>query len=69
MITVVASGFAFVLHFMLGEVVNAHHALVTVMVPTLLANLVLAYPVHRLVRSAVHERETAEPAQEVEVLV
>ena len=68
-ITVVASGFAFVLHFMLGEVVNAHHALVTVMVPTLLANLVLAYPVHRLVRSAVHERETAEPAQEVEVLV
>jgi rod shape-determining protein MreD len=68
-ITIVAAGFAFVLHFMLGQEVSATHALLTVMVPTLLANLALAYPVYGLVRAAVHERDTPEPAKEVEVLV
>jgi hypothetical protein len=42
---------------------------VTVLVPTLLANLVLAYPVYLLVRAAVRERDVLEPAPEVEVLV
>jgi hypothetical protein len=54
---------------MLGEEVVAHHALVTVLVPTLLANLVLAYPVYVTIRSAVHEQELLPAAQEVEVLV
>jgi hypothetical protein len=38
-------------------------------VPTLLANLALAYPVYLVVRSAVHERDVIAPAPEVEVLV
>ena len=69
MITIVAAGFAFGLQFMLGAEVVAHHALVSVLVPTLLANLVLAYPVYLLVRAAVHERDMTSPAEEVEVLV
>jgi rod shape-determining protein MreD len=68
-ITVLAAGFAFALHWMLGEDVVARHALVTVLVPTLLANLVLAYPVYLLVRAAVHERLVLVPATEVEVVV
>jgi hypothetical protein len=43
--------------------------LVSVLVPTFVANVVLAFPVYVLVRAAVHERETAEPAQKVEVFV
>jgi rod shape-determining protein MreD len=68
-ITVLAAAFAFVLHWMLGEEVVAEHVLVTVLVPTLLANLVLAFPVYMLVRALVSEREVLEPAPEVEVLV
>jgi rod shape-determining protein MreD len=68
-ITVLAAAFAFVLHWMLGEDVVARHAFLTVLVPTLLANLVLAYPVYLLVRAAVRERVALEPAAEVEVLV
>ena len=67
-ITTLAAAFAFVLHYMLGEEVVAYHALVTVLVPTLLANLVIAYPVYLLVRAAVHERDVLERATEVEVL-
>ena len=68
-ITVLAAAFGVVLHYMLGDDVVARHALVTVLVPTLLANLALAYPVYLLARRAVHEREVLAPAQEVEVLV
>jgi rod shape-determining protein MreD len=68
-ITVLASAFAFVLHYMLGDDVVARLALVTVMVPTLLANLVLAFPVYLLIRAAVHERDVRELATEVEVVV
>jgi rod shape-determining protein MreD len=68
-ITVLAGVFAFVLHYMLGEEVVARHALVTVLVPTLVANLLLALPVHALVRSLVHERESMERAPEVEIVV
>jgi rod shape-determining protein MreD len=68
-ITVLAAAFAFVLHWMLGEDVVVRHAFLTVLVPTLLANLVLAYPVYLLVRAAVRERVALEPAAEVEVLV
>jgi rod shape-determining protein MreD len=68
-ITVLAALFAFLLHYLLGEDVVARHALVTVLVPTLVLNLVLAFPVHALVRAIVHEREILEPGQKVEVLV
>jgi rod shape-determining protein MreD len=68
-ITVLAAVFAFVLHYMLGEDVVARQALVTTLLPTLLANLALAFPVYLLTRAAVHERDVFEPAAEVEVLV
>jgi len=66
---VLAGAFAFVLHYMLGDDVVARLALVTVLVPTLLANLVLAFPVYLLIRAAVHERDMRELATEVEVVV
>lgn len=68
-ITVLAAVFSFVLHWMLGQEVAATYALVTVLVPTLVANLILALPVYLLVRAAVSERVVLEPAPEVEVLV
>ena len=68
-ITVLASAFSLVLHYLLGVDVVARFALVTVLVPTLLANLVLAFPVYLLIRSAVHERDVRELATEVEVVV
>jgi len=68
-ITLLAGAFAFVLHYMLGEEVVARHALVTVLVPTLLANLALAYPAYLLIRAAVHERVALAPPGEVEVVV
>ncbi len=68
-ITVLAALFAFFLHSLLGDDVVARHALVTVLVPTLAVNVVLALPVHWLVRSVVPEREVLGPAQRVEVLV
>ena len=68
-ITVLAGIFAFVLHYMLGDDVVARHALVTALVPALVLNLLLAYPVHALVRATVHEGETAETSREVEILV
>jgi rod shape-determining protein MreD len=69
-VTVLAAFFAFVLHYMLGDEVVARHALVTVLLPTLLLNVVLALPVHALVRSIVGDRsELARPATEVELVV
>jgi len=68
-ITILAALFAFLLHYLLGEELAARYVLVTVLGPTFVANLVLAYPVYALVRAAVHERETPEPAQKVEVFV
>ncbi|MGH3111044.1 MAG: rod shape-determining protein MreD [Gaiellaceae bacterium] len=68
-ITLLSGAFAVLLGYMLEEEVAVRNALVTVLPPTLLANLVLAYPVYLVVRSAVHERDVLEPAPEVEVLV
>lgn len=68
-ITVLAAAFSFVLHWMLGQEVAATYALVTVLVPTLVANLILAFPVYLLVRAAVSERDVLEAAPEVEILV
>jgi rod shape-determining protein MreD len=68
-ITVLAAVFGFVLHYMLGVDVVARHALVTVLVPTLALNLLLALPVHSLVRSITGKGSGLEATPEVEVLV
>jgi rod shape-determining protein MreD len=68
-VTVLAGLFAFVLHYMLGDEVDARHALVTALAPTLLANLVLALPVYALVRAVVGESAPGESTSEVEVVV
>jgi hypothetical protein len=58
-----------VLHYMLGDEVDARHALLTALAPTLLANLILALPVYALVRAIVGESAPGEPSSEVEVVV
>jgi rod shape-determining protein MreD len=68
-ITMLAGLFGFVLHYLLGEEVVARHALVTALIPAFVLNLVLALPVHALVRRVVGEGERDEPTLEVEVLV
>lgn len=68
-ITVLAGVFGFVLHYMLGDDVVARHALLTALAPALVLNVLLALPVHALVRATVHEGEVAETSREVEVVV
>jgi rod shape-determining protein MreD len=67
-ITVLAGAFGYVLHYLLGDNVVARTALVTALLPAFVLNLVLALPVHRLVRAIVGEELRMEPAAEVEVL-
>lgn len=68
-ITVLAAAFGYVLHYLLDEDVVASHALVTALVPTLVLNVVLALPVHALVRAVVGEGQRVDASSEVEVLV
>jgi rod shape-determining protein MreD len=68
-ITVLAGLFTFVLQYMLGVEVVPQQALVGALVPSLLLNLALAFPVYLLVRAAVHEHEELEHAPEVELVV
>lgn len=68
-VTVLAGAFGFALHYMLGDDVVARHALVTTLVPALGLNLLIALPVHALVRSLVGERTGFEPSGEVELVV
>jgi rod shape-determining protein MreD len=68
-LTVLAGVFGFALHYMLGDEVIARQALVTFLLPTLALNLVLALPVHALVRAVVGERTGFEPSGEVELVV
>lgn len=67
--TVLAGVFGFALHYMLGDDVVARHALVTALLPALALNLVLALPVHALVRALVGERPGFESSGEVELVV
>jgi rod shape-determining protein MreD len=67
--TVLAALFGLVLHYMLGEEVVARHVLMTALLPALLANLLLAFPVHRLLRAFVGEGEVVEATPDVEVMV
>lgn len=68
-ITVLAAFFDVVLHYMLGEAVSAHQALLTSLLPELFLNLLLAYPVFWLVRKLVGERVLLQPSREVELVV
>ena len=68
-ITVLASAFGFVLHYLLDEEVVAGQALVTALIPALALNVALALPVHALVRRIVGEAPKGDLAAEVEVLV
>jgi rod shape-determining protein MreD len=68
-ITVLAGVFGLVLHYMLGDAVSAHQALVTALLPELFLNLLLAYPLFRLVRKLVGEPLELEPSAEVELVV
>ena len=67
-ITLLAGGFGYVLHYLLDVQVVAEHALVTALAPAFVLNLILALPVHRLVRAVVGEELRAEPVHEVEVV-
>jgi rod shape-determining protein MreD len=67
-ITLLAGAFGYILHFLLDEEVVARYALVTALAPAFVLNLVLALPVHRLVRSIVGEELRPEPLPEVEVI-
>jgi rod shape-determining protein MreD len=55
------------LHFMLGDSVSAHLSLVPLL-PALLWNALLAYPVHRLLRNVVGTDERVERAREMEIV-
>lgn len=68
-ITMLAAAFALVLYYLLGEQIVVRHALVTALVPTLVANLVLALPVYAVVRATVHRHDGLELSREVEVVV
>jgi rod shape-determining protein MreD len=68
-ITLLAGAFGYVLHYLLDEDVVARYALVTALAPAFVLNLVLALPVHRLVRAIVGQELRAERLPEVEVLV
>ncbi len=68
-ITLLAGVFGYVLHYLLAEEVVAQTALVTALAPAFVLNLLLALPVHRLVRAIVGEELRAAPSAEVEVLV
>jgi rod shape-determining protein MreD len=67
-ITLLAGLFGYVLYYLLDVEVVARHALVTALAPAFVLNLILALPVHRLVRAIVGEDLRVEPAPEVEVL-
>jgi rod shape-determining protein MreD len=68
-LTVLAGVFGFALHYMLGEDVVARHALVTALLPALVTNVVLALPLHALVRAGVGERPGLAQSREVELVV
>jgi rod shape-determining protein MreD len=68
-VTVLAGVFTFVLHYLLGDEVVARYALVTTLVPTVVINVVIALPVHALVRAVVGERTGVAPSREVELVV
>jgi rod shape-determining protein MreD len=67
-LTLLGGLFAYVLHYMLAEDVVARDALVTWLMPAFVLNVLLALPVHRLLRRLVGEEKRADAMPEVEVL-
>jgi hypothetical protein len=65
---VLAAAFGFVLYYLLAVDVVAQHALVTALAPAFVLNLLLALPVHALVKRIVGEGDRIEIAPEMEVL-
>ncbi|HZO50905.1 MAG TPA: rod shape-determining protein MreD [Gaiellaceae bacterium] len=57
------------LHYMLGDEVNPHRALVTTLLPALPLNLLLAWPVGRLCRRLLPQGVPLERVREVELVV
>jgi rod shape-determining protein MreD len=68
-LTVLAGVFGFALHYMLGEDVVARQALVNALLPALVANVILALPVHALIRAGMGERSEVGRSSEVELVV
>jgi rod shape-determining protein MreD len=57
------------LHYMLGETVSAHRALVTTLLPAIPLNLLLAWPLNRLCRTLLRPPAAAQRSTEVQILV
>jgi rod shape-determining protein MreD len=57
------------LHYMLGESVSAHRALVTTLLPAIPLNLLLAWPLNRLCRALLRPLASAQRSTEVQLLV
>ena len=57
------------LHYMLGETVSAHRALVTTLLPAIPLNLLIAWPLNKLCRAVLRPPTALPRAAEVQVLV
>ena len=57
------------LHYMLGETVSAHRAIVTTLLPAIPLNLLLAWPLNRLCRALLRPPAGTQRAGEVQILV
>lgn len=58
------------LHYMLGETVSAHRALVTTLLPAIPLNLLVAWPLNRLCRAFLRQpAATGQRSTEVQLLV
>ena len=68
-ITVLAAVFGFGLRYLLGEEVVAHQALITALLPAFVLNVLLAFPLYRLVRRILGVRYAIERTPEVELVV
>jgi rod shape-determining protein MreD len=68
-ITVLAAVFGFALRYLLGEEVVAHQALISALLPAFVMNILLAFPLYRLVRRILGVRHAVERTPEVELVV
>ena len=57
------------LHYMLGETVSAHRALVTTLLPAIPLNLLVAWPLNRLCRALLRPPAAAHHSTEAQLLV
>jgi rod shape-determining protein MreD len=57
------------LHYMLGDDISAHRALITTLLPAIPLNLLVAWPTARLSRALLPAGTTTERAREVELVV